>query len=82
MVFSATLEVIVAKFLRLSAVIAQTGLSKSSIYSQIQQGNFPAQIQIGVRAVAWLESDIEEWMSCRVEATNAAVKKTEFGDAV
>ena len=71
-----------SKFLRLSAVIAQTGLSKSSIYSQIQERTFPAQIHIGTRAVAWLESDIEEWMCCRVEATNAAVKKTESGDAV
>ena len=71
-----------AKFLRLSAVIAQTGLSKSSIYSQIEEGNFPAQIHIGIRAVAWLESDIEEWICRRAEATNAVDKKTASDDEV
>jgi prophage regulatory protein len=73
MALSATLEVMVSKLLR---------LSKSSIYSQVQEGTFPAQIQIGVRAVAWLESDIEEWMLHRVEARNAADKKTELNDEV
>ena len=71
-----------SKFLRLASVIDQTGLSKSSIYSQIQERTFPAQIHIGTRAVAWLESDIEEWMLSRVEARSAADKKTELNDEV
>ncbi len=82
MALSATLEVMVSKLLRLFSVIDRTGLSKSSIYSQVQEGTFPAQIQIGVRAVAWLEYDIEEWMLHRVEARNAADKKTELNDEV
>lgn len=50
------------RFLRLSDVIDSTGLSKSTIYSQIQKGTFPASIKLTERSVAWLESDIDEWM--------------------
>jgi len=74
-----------SKFLRLSSVIDQTGLSKSSIYKQIQKHTFPAQVHIGSRAVAWLQSDIEEWILHRVkvsEPTDHADKKTELSDEV
>ena len=48
--------------LRLPAVKAKVGLSKSSIYLFIQQGNFPAGFLISPRARAWLESDIDSWI--------------------
>jgi len=50
------------RFLKLKDVIKLTGLSRSTIYSKISKGNFPAQISISDRAVAWLEDDIIEWM--------------------
>ena len=56
-----------SKLLKLNAVIDITGLSRTSIYKQIHAGTFPAQIRIGVRAVAWLESDVECWIRDRVE---------------
>ena len=49
------------KILRLPEVIALTGLSKSSIYSRIQKGLFPKQINLGGRAVGWLQNDIDQW---------------------
>ncbi len=52
--------------LRRRQVEARTGLSKSSIYLAIQQGIFPRQINIGKRAVGWLESDINEWVQERI----------------
>ena len=85
MVFSATLEVVVSKLLRLSSVIDQTGLSKSSIYKQIQERTFPTQVHIGARAVAWLQSDIEEWVHHCVRAnqpTDHTDRKTELNDEV
>ncbi len=49
--------------LRLPAVMARTGLSRSTIYSRIKQGTFPRQVSLGGRAVGWYESDIEEWLT-------------------
>lgn len=48
------------KLLRLPQVSAITGLSKSSIYSKVAEGDFPKQISLGPRTVAWLDSDIEK----------------------
>lgn len=48
---------------RLPTVIDMTGLSKSSIYHYMSQNAFPSQVRIGVRAVGWLDSDIQKWIS-------------------
>ncbi len=56
--------------LRLPAVKAKVGLSKSSIYSLIQQNNFPAGFLISKRARAWLESDIDTWITERSSQSN------------
>jgi len=51
-----------SRFLRLNAVLDKTGLSRATLYRKIQDGTFPKQITIGRRCVAWLESEVEEWM--------------------
>jgi len=51
--------------LRLPEVIKQTGLSRSSIYSFIAQDLFPKPVKLGMRAVAWRQSDVDEWISSR-----------------
>ncbi len=62
--------------LRLTAVKNRVGKSRSSIYLAIQRGEFPAPISLGARAVGWLESDIEEWISARIQASKAHQKTT------
>jgi len=52
--------------LRLPKVKTQTGLSRSSIYQRIAEDNFPKQINLGGRAVGWLESDIQNWIKERL----------------
>lgn len=59
------------KFLRLPAVIEATGLSRSAIYKKILLDQFPAQIKLGQRSVAWLESDIQEWIEQQIHRENA-----------
>ena len=51
------------KFLRMHHVIARTGLARSTIYLKMEQGTFPRQVSLGQRAVAWIEDEIEQWMS-------------------
>jgi len=55
--------------LRLPAVKARTGLSRSSIYLNIAKGSFPAPISLGERAVGWIEFEIQEWLEERIQAS-------------
>jgi prophage regulatory protein len=58
--------------LRLPAVRARTGLSRSTIYLRSSEGTFPKPISIGTRAVGWLESEIEQWIARRIEYSRKA----------
>ena len=58
--------------LRLPAVKARTGLSRSTIYLRISEGTFPKQISLGARAVGFVESEIEEWLSRQIEQSRKA----------
>ncbi|CAK2300417.1 AlpA family transcriptional regulator [Vibrio crassostreae] len=62
------------KFLRLKDVMEKTGLSRSAIYSQIKEGEFPTSVPIGSRTVAWIDSDVEKWLEWRVLVRNRANK--------
>ena len=59
--------------LRLPFVKARTGLSRSTIYLRIAEGSFPKPVSLGDRAVGWLESEIEQWLASRVEASRGSV---------
>lgn len=51
------------RILRIADVIARTGLSRSSIYAQMADGTFPAQVKLGRRAVGWSGAEIDEWIA-------------------
>ena len=38
---------------------------------RIKQGDFPRPVKLGPRAVAWLDSEVEEWMYSRLKARDA-----------
>ncbi|HIB83440.1 MAG TPA: AlpA family transcriptional regulator [Chromatiaceae bacterium] len=59
--------------LRLPAVKVRTGLSRSSIYLRISTDDFPAPISLGGRAIGWVESDIDDWLAEKIEASRADV---------
>ena len=52
--------------LRLPAVKKYTGLSRSTIYLRIAQGDFPKPISLGGRSIGWIEIEIEEWLSNKI----------------
>jgi prophage regulatory protein len=63
------------KILRLPNVKERVGLSRSSIYAHIAEGNFPQPIKLGgQRAVGWLENEIEEWLTKQVERSRIKSK--------
>lgn len=58
--------------LRLPAVKARTGLSRSTIYLRISEGSFPKPVSLGGRAVGWVEAEITDWLNQRIEASRKA----------
>lgn len=54
--------------LRRKQVESRTGLARSTIYQYMKDGVFPKPIQLGPRAVGWIESEISAWISQRVVA--------------
>lgn len=61
--------------LRRKQVEARTGLSCSTIYQQMADGMFPKNVHIGVRAVGWLEAEIDGWLASRVEESRNPTTK-------
>lgn len=55
------------KILRLPEVKRVTGLSRSSIYQKISDGEFPKQINLGTKSVGWIESDIQNWIADKIQ---------------
>ena len=55
------------RILRLPNVLDRTGLSRSTVYQRVSEGRFPRPVSLGDRAVGWVESDIEEWISRQIE---------------
>lgn len=69
----------VNKILRLPAVKSLTGLSRSTIYIRVANDSFPKQIDLGSRAVGWVESEILEWIDKRIQDRDnelIAIKKS------
>jgi len=60
--------------LRLPAVKARTGLSRSTIYLRVSKGTFPKPISLGSRAVGWIEDEVNDWLNQQIEATRKSPK--------
>lgn len=55
------------KIIRLPSVQTLTGLSRSTIYMWIEAKVFPAPINLGPRAVGWVESEVIDWIEQRIK---------------
>jgi predicted DNA-binding transcriptional regulator AlpA len=52
-------------------VLTMTGLKHSQLYCLIAEGQFPAPVNIGARAVAWRIEDVQAWTGSRSRARHA-----------
>lgn len=52
--------------LRLPAVKAETGYSRSSIYLRISQGLWPKSVSLGARAVGWPADEVATLNAARI----------------
>jgi prophage regulatory protein len=53
------------EFWSIRAIVARTGLSRSTIYDYIARGLFPRQRRLGPRRVGWLASEVRAWIANR-----------------
>ena len=59
----------VTKILRLPSVKQQTGLSRSTIYLRLKEGQFPKPVSLGGRAVGWIEAEIQAWVEEQISSS-------------
>ncbi|AYO37303.1 AlpA family transcriptional regulator [Serratia sp. P2ACOL2] len=59
--------------IRLPDVQRRTGYSKAWIYRLMSQGQFPASVKIGTRAIAFVESEIDDWVNQRIAESRKEV---------
>ena len=57
------------RILRLPEVISRVGLKRAAIYLYVERGLFPKQINLGPRAVGWIEHEVDAWVTARIEVT-------------
>lgn len=59
--------------IKMPETIRRTTLGKAWIYKLISQGRFPKPVKIGSRAVAFIESEVDEWINQRIAESRGEV---------
>ncbi|MFQ3179595.1 MAG: prophage regulatory protein [Pseudoalteromonas tetraodonis] len=54
------------RLIKLKEVIEKTSLGRSTIYEFMTDGRFPKQVSLGAKSVAWLESEVDDWIMERI----------------
>ena len=55
------------RILRRAEVEAKTGFKRAHIYSLMKEGRFPKALRLGVRAVGWDSTEIDQWIADRLK---------------
>lgn len=61
------------RLIRRKEVQDKTGIGASSIYAMMKKGEFPQCLNLSERRVAWIESDIDQWIAERIANHKAAI---------
>lgn len=51
------------RFIRIKEVRQRTGLGNTTIYKRMNEGTFPPNVSLGPRMSAWVESEVDAWIS-------------------
>lgn len=51
---------------RLPTVKAMTAKGRTAIYADMKKGSFPQSVRLSRRSVAWVESEIIQWVAARI----------------
>ncbi|ASK76088.1 TPA: AlpA family transcriptional regulator [Klebsiella pneumoniae] len=59
--------------IRLAEAQRRTGYSKAWLYRLIGQKRFPQPVKIGSRSIAFIESEVDEWINQRIAESRSEV---------
>ncbi|MDY4367624.1 AlpA family transcriptional regulator [Pectobacterium brasiliense] len=66
------------RLIRFPEVMRKTGFGKAWLYRLISEERFPQPVKIGIRAVAFVEHEIDEWIVVAIEKRKSLRKCKEF----
>jgi prophage regulatory protein len=55
------------RLMRLEEVCETAGIGKTLLYKLIGEGAFPKPVNIGDRAVRWVQGEVDDWILARIE---------------
>lgn len=61
-----TVTTLKENLIRLPEVMRRTGYGKAWIYRLIEAGKFPKSVKIGTRSIAFVESEVDEWVANKI----------------
>lgn len=61
------------KLISLSEVLSRTGYCKAWVYRQLKENRFPRSVKIGVRSMAFIESEVDEWINQRLSESRGGI---------
>lgn len=62
------------RLLSLKEVANRVACSRSTIWRMEKNGTFPARIWSSAKRVAWLESEVNAWISAKADARNRSAE--------
>ena len=65
------------RLLRLRQVIDATGLGKTTIYALQAEGDSPVRVKITAHSVAWVEEEVQAWLTARIERPRSETAASE-----
>ncbi|KHT18881.1 helix-turn-helix transcriptional regulator [Pectobacterium sp. CHL-2024] len=66
------------RLIRFPEVMRKTGFGKAWLYRLISEERFPQPVKIGIRAVAFVENEIDEWIVVAIEKRKPLRKRKEI----
>lgn len=60
--------------IRIKQVAAKVGLGQSTLYRMIAEGRFPKPFELVPGRIAWIESDIDDWLAERAGKNSQAAE--------
>lgn len=61
-----TVTTLKENLIRLPEVQRRTGYCKAWIYKLMDAGQFPKSVKIGARSIAFVESEVDEWIANKI----------------
>ena len=66
------------RLLRLPEVLERVPFWKTTLHARIRKGLFPQNIKLGSNMVAWVASEIEEWINTQIKNRKVLCETTEI----